>query len=88
MARAVQKLQGLDDEFDLTDSACAELHVPLELIVSDDVALDSALDQGDFFEQIRCRIARENKGLVQAQEIVGQFAIAADPARLDEREPF
>ena len=46
------------------------------------------LDRGNFVEQIRRRAFRKNERLKLAQEIVGQFAVAADPPRLDQREPL
>ena len=42
MPRRVQQLQRLDDEFDLANAPGPELHVPLPILVADDVAFDPA----------------------------------------------
>ena len=88
MPRRVQQLQRLHHELDLPNSARAQFHIPLPMLVADNVALDPELDRRDFVEQIRRRTFRKNKRLELAQIIVSQLAIAADPARFDQGQPL
>ncbi len=86
VTRAVQKLQGLHDKFDLANSAGAELHIPIKIFVTNNVALDAAFDRGNFVKQLRRRILRVNERLMFAQKIVGQFFATRDSPRLDQSE--
>src|SRR5262249_14368683 len=80
----MQELGRRDDKLNLANPADPELDVTFALLEAHDVALDSFLDRRDFVEQVRGWTFRKNERLQLAQEIVGQFAIAADPACLDE----
>src|SRR5437764_3394516 len=82
----MQELQRLDDELYLADPAGAELHIPLKILVPDDVTFDTAFDRRNFIEQIPARAFRENERLMLAQELVSQLATAGDAACFHERE--
>ena len=86
--RSMQELECLNDKFDFTNPACAQLDVPPDVFVTNDVPLDPSLDRGNFVEQIARRALRINEGLMLAEKFVGEFAAAANPSCLDEREPF
>src|SRR5512138_3080291 len=62
MTRSMNKLQSLHDEFDLANTAASKFHVPVQLVLADDVALDAPLDAGDLIQQIRRRAPGVNKG--------------------------
>src|SRR5262252_6809484 len=88
MTRSVDELERLHNEFDLANAAAPKFHVALELVRPDNVALDALLDTGDFIQQIGRDAFRVNERLVLPQEFIGQFAAAADSARLDQRQAF
>src|SRR5215475_13647597 len=88
MTCSVDKLQCLDNEFDLANTAASKFHVTFELICTDYITLDALLDVGDFIKQIRRRTFGVNKGLMLPQEFVSQFLAAADSTRLDQRKTF
>src|SRR6266511_4015013 len=86
MLRAVDKLECLHDEFDLANAAASKLHVALQLVGSNHVALDASLDVGDLIEQIGRGAFRINKRLMLPQEFVSQLATAGDSARLNQSQ--
>src|ERR1700733_6390623 len=59
----VQKLQSLQDEFDLPDATVAEFHVPTEVREPNDLSLDSFLKCHNLVEQIGGNGPRKNKRL-------------------------
>src|SRR5438552_18688404 len=65
MLRSVDELQRLHDEFDFANAADTELDVALELVRSNYIALDAALDVGDLLEQIgRCALPINDRPMV------------------------
>src|SRR4029077_12726346 len=88
MARSVDKLQGLHDEFDLANSSASKFHVAFQLVRADYIALDAPLDTGDFVQQVGRRTFGVNKRMMLPQKFVSQVAAAADSARLDQRKTF
>src|SRR6476661_7062275 len=88
MPRSIDELQRLHDEFDFANAADAKLDVAMELVRSNYVAFNAALDVCDLFEQIRSRALRINKRLMLPQEFIRKFAAAGDASRLDECEAF
>src|SRR5205814_10548566 len=83
MPRSVGELQRLHDEFDFANAADAKLDVTMELVRSNYIAFDAALDVGDLLEQVGRRALRINKRLMLSQEFICQLAAASDASRLD-----
>ena len=88
VARAVNQLQRLNNEFDFANPAGAEFDVAVQIFVADNFAFDPPLQRGDFIQQIRRRTFRINERLVLLQEFVDQLFAPGDPARTNQREPF
>src|SRR3954471_24381077 len=84
--RAMQHLKRLDDKLDFPNSASTEFDVPIQMLASDDVALDAPLDRGNLVEQLGTRAPRIDERLMLAQKIVSQLCASRDPPRLGERE--
>ena len=59
--RAVQQLQRLDHKLDFANPARAQLHVPSDVLATDDVALDPPFYCADFFQDISPGKAQENQ---------------------------
>src|SRR5438094_68552 len=53
MVRSMNELQCLHYELDFANTTTAEFDIALELVRSNDVALDAALDVGDPIEEMR-----------------------------------
>ncbi len=86
MAGAVNKLQHLDHEFDFADTSSSKLDVTMQVLMSNDVPFDAALDRRDFIEQIGRGTFRKNERLMSPQKFVSEFIAATNPARLDQRK--
>src|SRR3954469_25140683 len=84
----MEKLQRLDNEFDLANSTGAEFHIALDIFVADYVPFDPSLDAADLFEDVARRALGKNERLMLPQKFVNQLAAAGDPARFDEGEPL
>src|SRR5690242_12267826 len=64
MARSMNKLQRLHNEFDIANAPASEFHIALEVFCANDVPLDPVLDAGDLLQQIWCRALRIHERLM------------------------
>src|SRR5476649_1413195 len=64
VACAMNELKSLHDKFDLTNAADAEFDVPLEILPSDNIALDASLNTCDLVEKIGRRVSWINERLM------------------------
>src|SRR5689334_14170760 len=88
MARAVNELKRLDNEFDFANATGAKFDVAAEVLLSHDIALDASLDVSDLVEQVGRGTARINERLMLPREFVCKLAAAADSAGFDQCQPF
>src|SRR5436190_13604881 len=88
MPCSMQELECLNDKFDFTNPACAQLDVLPDVFIANDVPLDPSFDRGNLLKQIRRRTLRINERLMLAEKFVGELATAANPSCFDERKPF
>src|ERR1051326_9068795 len=86
MPRSMRELQRLHDEFDFANTADTELDIPMQLVGSNYIAFDAALNVGDLLQQVRRGALGIDKRLMLSQEFVRQFTAASDAPRLDECE--
>src|ERR1043166_2557306 len=84
VARAVDKLERLDNKFDFANATRAELDVPFQVLLSNHVAFDPAFDAGDFVQQIGRRTSWVNEGLELTKTFVAELTAAAHHARFDQ----
>src|ERR1044071_6089673 len=80
MPCSMQELEGLNDKFDFTNPACAQLDVLPDIFVANDVPLDSSFDRGNLLQQVRRRTLRINEWLVLAEKFVGELATSGNPS--------
>ena len=83
MPRSIDKLQRLHDKFDFANATDAKLDVTMELVPSNYVAFNAALDVCDLPDEIRRGALRIDKRLMLPQEFICQLAAASDASRLD-----
>src|SRR5437762_3431904 len=88
MPGSMEELECLNNKFDFADPARAQLDVPPNVFVANDLPLDPSFDRGNFLKQIRGRTLGIDEGLMLTEKLVGQLATAADPSRFDERKPL
>src|SRR5438552_10984628 len=88
MTRSMDQLQRLHNEFDVTNAAAPEFYVALELLCSNDVALNAMLDTRNLIQQIGVGALWVNERLMLPQEFVSELTATGDSACFDERKPF
>src|SRR5581483_7428797 len=88
MPGSVNKLQGLDNKFDVANTAAPKLYVAFEVVRANDIALNTLFDVGNFIQQVSSRAPGINKRLVLTQEFVSQLTATGDSTGLDKGETF